>query len=215
MEQRKWERLLPTIEKELLFCSFFRNSGLACRRKALNGWRLTSRANCLSGRYEATCPLRLISHVTKGLGRSSEGGTSSRITEHLLLLSVCRTGHQICQGLAGFKFQPPSVRPKRERQAWCYSSPIPKENKEKGGKKAFSSPQRRSQVQFSRLGKENLRRVTFSLSDARWALLCLRLSANPSNSFCHHGSSALLKRTMQSLIMENNELDYTNCWSWK
>lgn len=93
--------------------------------------------------------------------------------------------------------------------------PYPKKIKRKGGKKAFSSPQRRSQVQFSRLGKENLRRVTFSLSDARWALLCLRLSANPSNSFCHHGSSALLKRTVQSLITENNELDYTNCWSWK
>lgn len=112
--------------------------------------------------------------------------------------------------------QPPSICSKRERQTWCYPSPLTKENK--GGKEGLfitTKPQRRAQVQFSQLGKENLMQVTFNLSDARWALLCLRLSANPSNSFCHRGSSALLKRAMQSLITENNELDYTNCWSQK
>lgn len=56
----------------------------------------------------STCPLRLVFHVTKGPGGSSEGGKSSGITECLLPLHVCRmqAEHQICHGLDGFVFQP-------------------------------------------------------------------------------------------------------------
>lgn len=213
--------LLLPVKKELFFFLFIRNSDLVCTKKISDGWRLTSRARQsklpfgTSMKFWSLCPVGDWSLVV--LSSSLEGRKGlwdyRKLVAWIILAGCWWLSAKLADGWlldrASNSLFPPATTsvatsalqhtyPDGERQAWYYLSLI---SEKKRGKKEgkwglfiTTKPQRGVQTQFSQFRKESLMQVTFNLSDARWAILCLALPANPSNSFCHHGSRALLKR---------------------
>lgn len=202
-----------------------------CRRKILDR-RLTSRTRQsklpfgTSVKLWSLCPLVDWSLVLSGsLGEAQMEEQAYRKLIAWLIFAGCwrpntkYTGGWLPDGIQVSTHSSPPTHLPKEGETSLMLLIICNQRKERKEKKRGLSittkPQRRAQTQFSQFGKENLMQVTFNLSDARWAILCLGLSANPSNSFCHDGSRALLKRKIQSLITEDNAPDYANCWSQK